>query len=219
VQQQQPARPSFVRAHTRPAAPPLVPEVSLLVADDVVALWEAITAELETERGRAPEEPPFWAAAWPGGQALARYVLDHPDLVAGRVVLDLGSGSGLVAVAAALAGATTVLASEIDPFGRAAIPLNAELNHVVGVRAVGDVLGAGPPDVGIVLAGDVCYDRAMTGRVLGFLAAARARGADVLIGDPGRPYLPRNGLAAVAGYEVPDPDGGPARPTRVYRLP
>jgi predicted nicotinamide N-methyase len=219
IEQVQPARPGFVRAHTRPATPPLVPEVTLLVAEDVVALWEAITAELQTARGRPAEEPPFWAAAWPGGQALARYVLDHPGLVAGRTVLDLGSGSGLVAVAAALAGATTVLASEIDPFGLAAIALNAELNGTPQVTAVGDLLGAGPPSAEVVLAGDVCYDRAMTGRVLGYLAAARAAGADVLVGDPGRPYLPREGLVPLAGCQVPDPDGGPPRSTRVYRLP
>src|SRR3954467_7437373 len=104
---------AFVRAHTTPRAPVLVPEVEVHVADDVVALWEA----LEAERGGAPEEPPFWAAAWPGGLALARYVLDHVDVVAGRTVLGLGSGSGLVAVAAALAGAARVTASEVDPHG------------------------------------------------------------------------------------------------------
>jgi predicted nicotinamide N-methyase len=128
---------SFVRAHTRPAHPSLVPEVTLLVADDIVALWEA----MEDERGREAEAPPFWAAAWPGGQVLARYVLDTPAAVAGRRVLDLGSGSGLVAVAAALAGAAEVVASEIDEFGTTAIPLNAELNGASGIRVVGDLLG------------------------------------------------------------------------------
>jgi predicted nicotinamide N-methyase len=213
-----PGRPvpqSFVWAQTRPIRPALVPEISLLVAVDVVALWEAI----EVERGSAPSEPPFWAAAWPGGQALARYVLDHPDVVQGRTVLDLGSGSGLVAVAALLAGAAAVVASEIDPFGATAIALNAELNGVVPVEVVGDVLDDGPPDVDVVLAGDVCYDRVMSERVLPYLDAARARGAEVLLGDPGRPYVPATRLTAVATVDVPDTEGPLARRTTVWRLP
>lgn len=206
---------AFVRAHTRPARPSLVPEVELLVADDVVALWEA----MEDERGGPAEDPPFWAAAWPGGQALARYLLDRPGAVAGRPVLDLGSGSGLVAVAAARAGAAAVTASEIDPFGITAIGLNARLNGVSGVAVVGDVLGGPPPSEGVVLAGDVCYDRAMTARVLPFLEAARRGGCEVLLGDPGRPYLPTDRLAPVAAYDVPDAAGGPDRRTTVWRLP
>jgi predicted nicotinamide N-methyase len=206
---------SFVWAQTRPIRPALVPEISLLVAVDVVALWEAI----EVERGSAPSEPPFWAAAWPGGQALARYVLDHPDVVQGRTVLDLGSGSGLVAVAALLAGAAAVVASEIDPFGATAIALNAELNGVVPVEVVGDVLDDGPPDVDVVLAGDVCYDRVMSERVLPYLDAARARGAEVLLGDPGRPYVPAARLTAVATVDVPDTEGPLVRRTTVWRLP
>jgi predicted nicotinamide N-methyase len=206
--------PEFVRAHTRPVRPALVPEITLLVASDVVGLWEAME-----EQGGSTSEPPFWAAAWPGGQALARYVLDTPDLVAGRSVLDLGSGSGLVAVAAALAGAGSVVASEIDPFGLTAIDLNAEVNGTPQVTPVGDVLGADPPDVDVVLAGDVCYDRAMTERVLPFLDAARARGAEVLIGDPGRVYLPSDRLTAVARFDVPDTEGPLVRRTTVWRLP
>lgn len=210
----------FIRAHTRPVRPALVPEVQLLVATDVVALWEA----MEVEQGRTEQEPPFWAAAWPGGQALARYVLDHPDLVAGRTVLDLGAGSGLVAVAAVLAGATRVVASEIDRFGLAAIPENAALNGVTGIEPVGDLLGEGPPAVDVVLAGDVCYDRAMTERVLPFLDAARAAGAEVLVGDPGRPYLPHDRLTEAAVHEVADADASATLPavvrrTTVWRLP
>jgi predicted nicotinamide N-methyase len=206
---------AFVRAHTRPIRPPLVPEVTLLVAADVVALWEA----MEQHEGNAPSEPPFWAAAWPGGQALARHVLDHPSLVAGRSVLDLGSGSGLVAVAAALAGATAVVASEIDPYGRTAIALNAQVNGVPPIAVVGDVLDDGPPDADVVLAGDVCYDRAMTERVLPFLDAARTHGAEVLIGDPGRPYLPQDRLAPVARFDVADTEGPLVRRTTVWRFP
>lgn len=207
--------PSFLRAHTRVTRPPLVPEVRLHGTDDVVALWEA----MEAEGGGAGQAPPFWAAAWPGGQALARYLLDCPRSVAGRRVLDLGSGSGLVAVAAVLAGAAAVVASDIDPWSHAAIALNAELNGVSGIEVVGDVLAGNPPEVDVVVAGDVCYDREMTGRVLPFLWAAWTRGAAVLLGDPGRRYLPGEGLVAVAEYEVPDVDEQQPRHTTVWRLP
>jgi predicted nicotinamide N-methyase len=215
VQSPPPVPPGFVRDHTRPERPSLVPEVRLLVAADVVALWEA----MEDQRGEPAEDPPFWAAAWPGGQVLARHVLDTPGLVAGRRVLDLGSGSGLVAVAAAMAGASEVLASEIDPFGQTAIPLNAQLNGVTGIRVVGDVLGDPPLPDAVVLAGDVCYDRVMTERVLPFLDGARAAGCTVLIGDPGRPYLPVGRLRAVAVHEVPETEGPGTRRTTVWELP
>ena len=208
--------PAFVRAHTRPARPALVPEITLRVADDVVALWEA----MEQEQPGPASEPPFWAAAWPGGQALARYVLDHPDLVAGRTVLDLGAGSGLVAVAAAMAGAATVIASEVDPYGMAATAVNAADNGVGPIVVVGDLLDD-EPDAGldVVLAGDVCYDRVMTGRVLPFLGKAWLGGAAVFLGDPGRPYVPRDGLISVATFDVPDTEGPQVRRTTVWRLP
>jgi predicted nicotinamide N-methyase len=209
---------SFVRAHTRAARPALVPEVTLLVADDVVALWEAIVAEGAPQGAEPPTDPPFWAAAWPGGQALARYVLDHPDVVRGRSVLDLGSGSGLVAVAAVLAGATDVVASEVDPYGIAAIRVNAQVNAVQGITAVGDLLDGEPPEVSVVLAGDVCYDRLMTERVLPFLTAARERGVEVLIGDPGRPYLPHDRLIPLSVVDVPDTEGSQLRSTTVWRM-
>jgi predicted nicotinamide N-methyase len=206
----------FVRAHTRPRRPALVPEVALHVADDVVALWEAL------EQGAVDlgSDPPFWAAAWPGGQALARYVLDHPEVVAGRTVLDLGAGSGLVAVAALRAGAVRVVASEVDPYGRAAIAVNAELNEVGPVEVTGDLLDGEPdPRVDVVLAGDVCYDREMTARVLPYLGRAWLGGAAVYLGDPGRPYVPRDGLVEVATLEVPDTEGPQVRRTTVWRLP
>ncbi|MCZ2839462.1 class I SAM-dependent methyltransferase [Modestobacter sp. VKM Ac-2985] len=212
---QHPVPPAFLRAHTRLDRPPLVPEVQLHVADDVVALWEA----METEGGGAGEDPPFWAAAWPGGQALARHVLDHPELVAGRRVLDLGAGSGLVAVAALLAGASSVLASDVDPYSHTAVGLNAEVNGVAGIEVVGDVLDEELPEIDVVLAGDVCYDREMTARVLPFLGAAWLQGATVLLGDPGRAYVPKEGLVAQAEYDVPDAAGGAVRRTTVWRLP
>jgi predicted nicotinamide N-methyase len=214
----QPSRtvpPEFIARHTRPVACSLVPEVRLLVADDVVALWEA----MEAEQGRTEQDPPFWAAAWPGGQALARFVLDSPEVVAGRSVLDLGAGSGLVSVAARMSGAARVVASDIDPFGLAAVPLNAELNGVGGIEVVGDLLGEAPPAVDVVLAGDVCYDRTMTERVLPFLDAARAAGAEVYIGDPGRPYLPHHRLAEAAVHDVADTEGPRFRRTTVWRMP
>ena len=205
----------FVRAHTQVRRPSSVPEVRLHVADDVVALWEA----MEAADGGAGETPPFWAAAWPGGQALARYVLDTPEAVAGRAVLDLGSGSGLVALAARLAGARTVLASDVDPFSRTAVGVNAGLNGVTGVSVTGDVLGRDPAGIDVVLAGDVCYDREMTERVLPFLDRARAAGCDVYVGDPGRPYLPHDRLRSVAAYDIPETEGPGLRRTTVWRLP
>jgi len=208
--------PDFIRDHTRPGRPALVPEVALGLADDVVALWEALEAG-EVHPG---SDPPFWAAAWPGGQALARYVLDHPEVVAGRTVLDLGAGSGLVAVAALQAGAARVLASDVDPYGRAAIGVNAELNGVGPVEVTGDLLDR-EPDAGIdvVLAGDVCYDREMSERVLPFLGRAWLGGAAVYLGDPGRPYVPKEGLVEVATFDVPDTEGPHVRRTTVWRLP
>jgi predicted nicotinamide N-methyase len=206
----------FLRAHTSPGRPSLVPEVTLRVADDVVALWEA----LEQQRVGPGDDPPFWAAAWPGGQALARYVLDHPEVVAGRTVLDLGAGSGLVAVAAALAGAAAVVASDVDPYSQAAVVVNAEDNGVGPFAVVGDLLDDEPdPAIGVVLAGDVCYDRAMTERVLPFLGRAWLGGADVYLGDPGRPYVPREGLVEVMAVDVPETEGPGIRRTTVWRLP
>jgi predicted nicotinamide N-methyase len=188
----------FVAAHTVLAAAPFVPEVRLHLADEPIALWE------QTERvrvGRVP--PPFWAFAWAGGQAVARHLLDHPALVAGRRVLDVAAGSGLVAIAAAKAGAVAVTASEIDPLAVAAVRLNAAANRVAVTAHLGDVLDGDGGDADVVTAGDVFYSRPMAERVLGFLLRAHRRGGQVLVGDPGRAYLPREHLVAVADYEVP----------------
>ena len=189
----------FVRAQTTLGATPFLPEIWLHLAADAFGLWE----ETERELGATIAAPPFWAFPWAGGQALARYVLDHPEVVAGRRVLDLAAGSGLVAVAAAKAGAAGVTANEIDGYALAAIPLNASVNDVrVAVRA-GDLLDGDPAGAQVVLAGDVFYSRDMAGRMLAFLDRARDSGADVLVGDPGRAYLPRHRLAEITSYEVP----------------
>ena len=209
----------FFARHTRLVRPPLVPEVALHLADDVAVLWQAMEDQGRVDGVPGPgEASPFWAAAWVGGQGLARYVLDTPGLVAGRTVLDLGAGSGLVAIAAALAGAQRVLASDVDPYALAVMPLNAAANGVAVVEPVGDVLDDDLPEVEVVLAGDVFYDLRMADRVRPWLFTAWARGAAVLVGDPGRSQLP-DGLREVAGYDVPDSGVDVARRTTVWRLP
>ena len=150
--------------------------------------------------------PPFWASAWAGGQAVARYVLDHPEVVAGRRVLDLAAGSGLVAVAAAKAGAASVTANDIDPYALTAIQQNAEVNQVDIDRRGGDLLDGDGGDAEVVLAGDVFYSKDLAERMLGFVRRVAARGGDVLVGDPGRAYLPRQYLTVVARYQVPVAD-------------
>ena len=203
----------FVRAHTRLCPVPFVPEVLLHQADEPIALWE------RTEDGGAEQPPPFWAFAWAGGQALARHVLDSPDLVAGRSVLDLATGSGLVAIAAVRAGAGPVTANDIDPLSLAAVRANAEANGVAVRAAEGDLLDTDDA-YGVVLAGDVFYSREMAGRVLPFLRRAAARGALVLVGDPGRAYLP-DGLTERAVYDVPVSEAlesVPIRRTTVWQV-
>lgn len=187
--------------------PAIVPEVQLHLVDDIVALWK-VTGE------DAP--PPFWAVAWLGGQALARYLLDHPAEVRGKRVLDLGSGSGLVAIAARIAGAAEVLAADIDPMCATVIPLNAALNDVTLDLTTDDLLDASPPDVDVVLAGDVWYERDMAERVMAWLSRSSAR---VLLGDPGRAYLPQDGWVELASYDIPttrDLEGVESKRVRVF---
>jgi predicted nicotinamide N-methyase len=189
----------FIRANTRLRPVPHAPEIVLHVADEVTPLWQKTEDELEA----IGLPPPFWAFAWAGGQALARYCLDHHGLCSGRSVLDFASGSGLVAIAARLAGAASALAAEVDPLARAAIGLNAEANGVTVRTTADDLLATAGPFADVVLAGDIFYDRDLAPRVLAFLEARQAEGSLVLIGDPGRTYLPVDRLEAIASYEVP----------------
>jgi predicted nicotinamide N-methyase len=189
----------FVRRNTAITAPPLVPEIRLRLATEITPIWQATEETL----ARSALPPPYWAFAWAGGQALARYLLDHPEVVAGRSVLDFGAGSGLVAIAAAKAGAVSVLAAEIDHFAAAAIAANAALNEVAIAVTTADVLDTGDPRWEVVTAGDVCYERPMAERVTAWLRVLAARGSLVLLGDPGRAYLPSHGLHERARYLVP----------------
>ncbi|MBQ1022344.1 methyltransferase [Micromonospora sp. D93] len=177
---------------------PFVPEVRLHLAEDAIVWW----ARMEAAAGHALPAP-YWASAWAGGQALARHLLDHPELVAGRRVLDLAAGSGLVAIAAALAGAAEVVANDIDPYAVAAVTVNARANHVAVDATGDDLLDSTEAKVDLVVAGDVFYDRAMADRMLPFLQRAAAAGADVLVGDPGRGHLPADRLTVLADYPVP----------------
>ena len=189
----------FVRRNTAVEALPLLPEIRLHLATEVTPIWQATEESLA--RGAIP--PPYWAFAWVGGQALARWLLDHPKIVAGRTVLDFGSGSGQVAIAAAKAGARHVLAAEIDHFAAAAIAANAQLNDVAVEVTTAEIIGAADPDWEIVTAGDGCYEREMAERVVPWLRTLAAHGRLVLLGDPGRAYLPTAGLVELARYSVP----------------
>jgi predicted nicotinamide N-methyase len=191
-------RRAFILANTRLQHPPHAPELRLHLADEITPIWR-LTEERLGELGL---EPPFWAFAWAGGQALARYVLDHPEEVAGRRALDFASGSGLVGIAAARAGAASVLAADIDPFCEAAVALNAEANGVALDYTGRDLLAAPAPAVEVILAGDISYEKATAGKVRAWLAAAHAAGTRVLMGDPDRSYFSRDGLVRLAEYQV-----------------
>jgi predicted nicotinamide N-methyase len=206
----------FIRANTVLASPPLVPEIRLHLATEITPLWQATEASL----AQSQLPPPYWAFAWAGGQALARHVLDHPELVRGRRVLDFGAGSGLVAIAAAMAGAGAVEAAEIDPFAASAIALNAATNRVAVALESGDLIGTAPR-WDAVLAGDMCYERPLAERLTSWLKACAAAGALVLLGDPGRAYLPRTGLEECARFSVATPlelEDRTSRETVVWRL-
>jgi predicted nicotinamide N-methyase len=189
---------AFIRAETRLRPVPHAPEIALHVADEATELWQ----RTEEELGEIGLPPPFWAFAWAGGQALARYILDHPETVRRKRVLDFASGSGLVAIAAMKAGAAEATACDIDSFAIAAIGLNAAANEVAVTPLEADIVGE---DRGwdTVLAGDICYEQDLAARVIDWLFSLSARGATVLIGDPGRSYLPKDRLDSLAVYQVP----------------
>lgn len=217
--QDEPARQAFIAAHTALCAPPLVPEFRLYLATEVTPLWQAT----EDTLGKIGLPPPYWAFPWVGGQAVARHILGAPALVRGKRVLDFAAGCGLIALAAARAGADSVLAVDIDSFALSAIRLNAAVNEVSQRIEVSDdnVVGQPLPDVDVVLAGDVCYERPMAEAVIAWLRALAAAGKTVIIGDPGRSYLPRTGLTALARYVVPtisDVEDTDSKATIVWRV-
>ena len=188
----------FVRTHTAVARAPIVPEIALHLASEITPIWQA-TEEWLKERNI---EPPFWAFAWPGGQATARLLLDEPERVAGKRVLDFAAGCGIAAIAAAKSDAALVEAAEIDPLALAAVRLNAALNGVTVATPEGDIVGA-PCRWDVILAGDVCYEAPMTAHILPWLRAMAAAGADVFLADPGRAYLPSEGLEPLSRHAVP----------------
>lgn len=205
----------FVRANTSVGVPPLVPEVRLHMASDVFALWRRI--EIETRQANPP--PPFWAFAWAGGQAVARYVLDHPRTVGDRRVLDFGAGSGLIAIAAVKSGAASAEAADIDPFSTAATMMNAVENKVFVKTLSADVIGQTGWQT--ILVGDMCYERPLSEHLMAWLRSLRAAGAEILIGDPGRNYFFKDGLEKLAEYRVKTPrdlEDRDERETGVYRF-
>jgi predicted nicotinamide N-methyase len=211
-------RSTFVRQHTRLQRLTYVPEIQLYLAGEITPLWRLTEAAL----GQHDPPPPFWAFAWAGGLALARYLLDHPWEVAGKAVLDFATGSGLCAIAAMQAGAASVLAADIDAFCEAAVALNAPANGVSVSFTGHDLLDGDPPTVDLILAGDICYEQSLATRTFAWLRAAHIGGTRVLIGDPGRTYLPREALLQLAAYQVPvtrDLEATEVKATGVFTFP
>ena len=209
---------AFVLRHTRLRQVPALERVRLHLADEALPLWHAV----QVETGDPDAALPYWAFAWGGGLGIGRYLGDHPEVVAGLRVLDLGSGSGLCAVAAKLAGAASVTAVDIDAFAIAAIGLNARANGTRITALRRDLLDDDPPDADVILAGDCWYEAGLADRFLSWLRNARARGIDVLLGDPGRRYLPVDDLIALASYEVrttTELEDLALKTGRVFRLP
>jgi len=207
---------AFILDNTEAIAPPLVPEIRLRLATKITPIWEST----ETWLAEAGVPPPFWAFCWPGGQALARYVLDQPETVRGKRVLDLAAGSGVAVIAAARAGAIAT-ANDIDAMAQAAIGLNAALNGVAVSVAAGDLVGAPADGWDVVLAGDVCYEKTPAERITGWLRDLAAAGSLVLLADPGRAYVPTRGLKPVAHYRVPtsrELEDREQRETTIWRL-
>lgn len=207
----------FILAHTAVTSPPACPEMRLHLASEVTPLWEATEAYLEQHN----IPPPYWAFPWVGGQALARYILDNPKLVAGKAVLDFASGSGLVGIAAKLAGAATVLATDIDEVALAAIALNARINKVEIIATSRDVLDSEECPWDLIVAGDVCYEKPMAEKTFAWLRRRSAQGAKALMADPGRAYLPKTGLMRLAQMNVAcslDIEDKPNRDVAIYQI-
>ena len=207
----------FIRTHTRIGTLPLVPELQLHLSDALTPLWQA-TEDWLDRHGLAP---PYWAFAWAGGQALARYILDHPDRLAGRSVVDVAGGCGVAGLAAAMAGAGAVLAVDLDPMAAAATRLNAAVNGLEIRVQTADATALSTPAADVVLAGDVFYERPMTDALLPWLRRQAGAGSLVLVGDPGRAYVPAAGVEAVTAYDVPVPldlEDRPIRTTAVLRI-
>jgi predicted nicotinamide N-methyase len=206
----------FIRENTVFVAPPLVPEIGLFLATEVVPLWRKTEKELDAEG----IPPPYWAFAWAGGQALARYVLDHPHQVADRSVLDFGSGSGIVAIAAAKAGAARVQAADIDTLAAEAIQINGDANGVAIDICIDDPIGS-QTAWDVILLGDMCYEQPLAERLMMWLAERAGNGTYVLLGDPGRSYFPKSGVHKIATYRVQttrELEDRDIRETSVYRL-
>lgn len=207
---------AFIRKETRIKPVPHAEEIRLHLADEALALWQ----KTEEDLGVLGLAPPFWAFAWAGGQGLARHILDTPALVHGKKVLDFACGSGLVGIAAKMAGAKTCHGVDIDPFAIAAARLNAELNGVTLSLQTGDITSAPPPDAEVVFCGDVFYDKPMAEAVLPFLDRLLTSGSTVYVGDPGRSYLPKDRLRELGVYEVPVVgalEDSNVKKTRVFR--
>lgn len=190
---------AFIAAHTRLQRPPHTPEIELWLADEITPIWRLTEEQL----GAMGVPPPFWAFAWAGGQGVARWLLDNPEEARGRECLDLATGSGLVAIAAMKCGAASTLAADIDPFCAAAVALNAEANGVEVSFTDADLLESPPPDVELICAGDVFYEKPLAERAHAWLERAHQAGVRVLLGDPGRTYFDRRGLKQLAEYRVP----------------
>ncbi len=207
----------FIRSNTAVTRTPLLPEIALHLATEITPLWEATEESLR--ESNVP--PPYWAFAWPGGQAVARLVLDRPELVAGKSVLDFAAGTGLVGIAAMMAGAARVQSCDIDRFALSAIALNAEANGVEVKAVSADLVDRPLPGIDVVLAGDVCYEKPMADRVTAWLRGIAATGTLVLLGDPGRAYVPTSGIERVGQYAVPtslELEDREMRETTIWRL-
>ncbi len=208
---------AFILANTRLQPVPHAPEISLWLADEITPIWRLTEEEL----GEMGLPPPFWAFAWAGGQGLARWLLDNPAEVAGKRVVDLAAGSGLVGIAAMQAGAASVLCADIDPFCAAAVALNAAANGVTLAFTDANLLDAAPPEADVICAGDVFYEQPMAGRVLAWLTEAAGRGSRILVGDPLRTYFPKSGFDLLAEYSVPttrELEDDAVKRTRVWTL-